>query len=112
MKRSLLYSCLLLPLLLGSASAQSAQEESSEKKASDKKSSEDMESIPLKGIEGKEVLGPDLVDLDGDGKLDIVAGTYGGTFLFYRNTGTKENPSFAKPTKLQAGGKDLKLNHW
>lgn len=68
---------------------------------------------PLKGIESSDKnLGPDLVDLDGDGKLDVVAGNYGGVFFVYRNEGEADAPRFGKPTKLQSQGKDLKLNHW
>lgn len=71
------------------------------------------EPAPLPGIETKEKnLGPDLVDLDGDGKLDLVAGNYGGVFFVYRNEGTASEPSFGAPTKLQSGGKDLAIEHW
>lgn len=70
------------------------------------------EPVPLADIESSKNLGPDLVDIDGDGKLDIVAGEYGGVFYLYRNEGKRDAPSFGKPTKLQSGDKDLKLNHW
>ena len=71
------------------------------------------EPVLLEGIESKDRnLGPDLVDLDGDGKLDIVAGNYGGVFFVFRNEGEADAPRFGKPTKLQSEGKDLKLNHW
>jgi len=37
---------------------------------------------------------PALGDLDGDGLVDLVIGTESGTLLFYRNTGSAENPSW------------------
>ncbi|MFI5400725.1 MAG: FG-GAP-like repeat-containing protein, partial [SAR324 cluster bacterium] len=36
-----------------------------------------------------------LADLDGDGLLDLLAGSEDGKVAFYRNTGTKERPAFA-----------------
>ncbi|CAO3456932.1 hypothetical protein [Azospirillum argentinense] len=39
---------------------------------------------------------PVLVDLDGDGDLDIVTGGYFGELTFYRNEGTATAPSFTK----------------
>jgi hypothetical protein len=40
---------------------------------------------------------PTLADLDGDGDLDALVGQYDGSFLFFRNTGTKSVPAFAAP---------------
>ena len=67
---------------------------------------------PLTDIKGADLLGPDLVDFDGDGKLDIVAGNYDGNFLFFRNEGKTTAPTFASPKKLTADGKPITLNHW
>jgi large repetitive protein len=38
---------------------------------------------------------PTVVDIDGDGKLDILIGNSSGNTLFFRNTGTTTNPAFA-----------------
>ncbi|MEM7014972.1 MAG: VCBS repeat-containing protein [Verrucomicrobiota bacterium] len=59
-----------------------------------------------------ELEGPELVDYDGDGVLDILSGNYGGNIIFRKNTGSNSAPTFAKPVKLQRGGEDIKLKHW
>jgi len=47
---------------------------------------------------------PALVDLDGDGKLELVGGSVSGTFESFRNTGTRRAPAFAvAPTNPLAG---------
>lgn len=56
--------------------------------------------------------GPELVDFDGDGKLDLLSGVYSGNLLFRKNVGSDAAPKFATPVKLQSGGKDIKLKHW
>lgn len=38
---------------------------------------------------------PDFVDIDGDGDLDAFVGEDNGNTLFFRNTGTINNPNFA-----------------
>ncbi len=38
-----------------------------------------------------------LVDIDGDGDLDAFAGNYDGDMLFFKNTGTANNPIFTAP---------------
>lgn len=51
---------------------------------------------------------PKLVDIDNDGDLDAFAGKFDGATIFYRNTGTAVNPSFAaaisKPFGLNTVG--------
>jgi hypothetical protein len=43
-----------------------------------------------------EYLKPAVADITGDGLLDILVGTFDGTFLFYKNTGSKTVPSFSQ----------------
>lgn len=52
---------------------------------------------------------PTACDLDGDGKLDIVSGNFGGTFAFFRGEGPGKFA--AKSTWLQAGGEEMKVPH-
>lgn len=37
---------------------------------------------------------PVMQDMNGDGRADLVVGTYGGAFRIYTNVGTKKNPRF------------------
>ncbi|MCF7796808.1 MAG: T9SS type A sorting domain-containing protein [Lentisphaeria bacterium] len=46
---------------------------------------------------------PDLVDLTGDGKLDLVYGTASGPLNYYRNTGTAAAPAWTVNTSLFGG---------
>ncbi len=51
---------------------------------------------------------PNVVDWDGDGKLDIISGNSEGEFLFWKNRGTNEMPDYAwKGERLKAGGREL-----
>lgn len=40
---------------------------------------------------------PTFADLDGDGDMDMLSGSYYGDFYYYENTGTATNPAFAAP---------------
>ncbi len=50
---------------------------------------------PVTDALGFGTIEPELVDLDNDGDLDLVAGDYAGHFFYYENTGDSLNPSFA-----------------
>jgi hypothetical protein len=66
----------------------------------------------LPPLHGGKLLGPDLADLDGDGKPDLVAGVYDDRIFHFRNAGTAAEPKFEAGKALQADGKDILLDHW
>jgi hypothetical protein len=43
---------------------------------------------------------PTFADIDGDGKIDMLVGTWDGRLLVYRNCGTNARPMYAKPKWL------------
>ncbi len=55
---------------------------------------------------------PVFFDLDKDGKMELIVGTFYGDFRVYKNEGTIENPVYNKFAKIQAGGKDAKTANW
>lgn len=63
---------------------------------------------------GKEIAhaGPQLHDVDGDGLLDLVVGSFAGRFQLYRNVGTRTAPAFEARGHLQAGGVAAKVPNW
>ena len=56
---------------------------------------------------GGSLVVPNLVDWDGDGKLDIVSGNSSGHIFFFKNAGTNENPAFLSQELLKAGGYEI-----
>ncbi|NYT27644.1 MAG: VCBS repeat-containing protein [Candidatus Thiodubiliella endoseptemdiera] len=53
---------------------------------------------PFEGIDVGDISAPTLVDIDGDGDLDLVVGEVGGTLKYYQNTGTTSNPAYEAKT--------------
>ncbi|MCQ2184128.1 MAG: VCBS repeat-containing protein [Bacteroidales bacterium] len=52
---------------------------------------------------------PNVVDWDGDGVLDIVAGNSEGRLLFFKNKGSNAEPSFATSAELCADGEPIRF---
>ncbi|MEN6535261.1 MAG: VCBS repeat-containing protein, partial [Bryobacteraceae bacterium] len=52
---------------------------------------------------------PTVVDWDGDGALDIVAGNSEGRILFFRNLGSNRLPAMAPSVALRAGGREIHM---
>ena len=53
---------------------------------------------------------PVIVDLDGDGKKDILTGNTNGEMLFYSNIGTDAAPSFSGFSYVEADGQIIDLD--
>lgn len=52
---------------------------------------------------------PDVRDLDGDGKKDLLTGNTAGELLFYSNTATDEEPAFSEPAYVESDGVPIDL---
>jgi hypothetical protein len=56
--------------------------------------------------------GPQAVDFDRDGDLDLLVGTYAGRIVLYRNDGARAEPKLAEGAPLSAAGKEIELRNW
>ena len=52
---------------------------------------------------------PDVADLDGDGKKDLLVGNHAGQLFFYSNTGTDADPSFTTYIMVRSAGLAIDL---
>lgn len=55
---------------------------------------------------------PVMHDVDGDGKRDLVVGTFTGRFRVYKNHGTETNPKFKGYEFIKAGGKIARVANY
>jgi hypothetical protein len=60
-------------------------------------------------LNGGSLVVPNIVDWDGDGILDIISGTSTGHILFFKNTGSNNQPVYQAPVNLQAGGYEIHI---
>ena len=60
-------------------------------------------------IYGGSLTVPNVVDWDGDGALDIVAGNSEGRLLFFKNNGTDAKPDFAPSVELESDGEPIRF---
>lgn len=58
---------------------------------------------------GGSLVVPSVVDWDGDGILDIVAGNSEGRVLFFKNIGTNEEPAFLPGVPLKARDREIHI---
>ena len=56
--------------------------------------------------------GPLFADVDGDGKAELLVGTFKGNVRVFANTGDVTAPRLADRGLLQAGGKDAFVKNW
>jgi hypothetical protein len=53
---------------------------------------------------------PNMADFDGDGDLDIICGEFVDRFTYFENTGSRENPSYAKGRFLENASGILEMD--
>jgi hypothetical protein len=56
--------------------------------------------------------GPQMRDLDGDGKLELLVSSFGGSIRVFANEGTPREPRFVEREPLQAGGEPIRIHNW
>jgi hypothetical protein len=52
---------------------------------------------------------PSVVDWNGDGKKDLIVGSFIGQVRAFINIGSNSEPKFAKEIMVEAGGQPIKL---
>ena len=52
---------------------------------------------------------PNVVDWDGDGRYDIVAGNSAGNLIYFKNHGTNDSPAFGVGEYLRSGGDVIEI---
>lgn len=52
---------------------------------------------------------PTVVDWNGDGRLDILAGNSEGFILFFENTGSTKTPALLPGVRVKAGGREIQV---
>lgn len=60
-------------------------------------------------LHGGSLVVPSLADWDGDGLIDMLSGNSAGKILFFKNTGSNQNPAYQDPVALKAGGEEIQI---
>jgi hypothetical protein len=63
-------------------------------------------------VEGIGHAGPQMRDLDGDGTLELLVSSFGGTIRVFGNEGTKAEPRLVEREPLMAGGEPIRIHNW
>jgi hypothetical protein len=70
------------------------------------------EGVPINEKEQLLYPSPVLIDIDGDGQVELVIGDLWGKLRVYKPTGKRGEIMYGKGSVLQAAGKDLVVPNW